>query len=372
MNNFWNETIWKGINDEVRKVAGTIRVAQKVFPTTILDNPSSIPDDTIDLATFSIPEGLTKAFVEIAVPFSLTPNQVAYEATLQTGLKLAKLDAAVLAFIEDLIVFQGINATLPQTPANIVVKNQGSADTGLLGLASDNPPIAPIPVDLLNPLKPGYGANTLNAVVLGIGRLNGNSQPGPFALILDYRVVSDVYSILGPSLTTVADLITPLVTGGLFGTAALPPWTGLLVSLGGEPTTIYVGIEATTAFTFMDQQDNYSFRVFERVQFGARDPRAFVRLDFAAPKPIISKIEPATGKPGGGGGDTITITGQYLAGVSAVYFGTVLAAKPYKYVDDGCIKVVSPNQAAGIVDITVTTTKGSTSDITASDKFTYP
>jgi hypothetical protein len=45
MNNFWNETIWKGINDEVRKVAVTVRVAQKVFPTVILDNPSNIPDD---------------------------------------------------------------------------------------------------------------------------------------------------------------------------------------------------------------------------------------------------------------------------------------------------------------------------------------
>ena len=93
MSNFWNETIWKGINDEVRKVATTVRVAQKIFPAIILDNPSSIPDETFNLKTFTIPEGLTKPFVEISAPFSLTPNQVAYESSLHTGLKLAKLRA---------------------------------------------------------------------------------------------------------------------------------------------------------------------------------------------------------------------------------------------------------------------------------------
>src|SRR5208283_3470241 len=97
--NIWNEMIWKGINDEARKVAGTIRVAQKVFPTAILDNPSNIPDDTFDLKTFTIAEGSTKPFVEISGSFSLTSNQLTYEGNLQTGLKLAKLRAADLARI---------------------------------------------------------------------------------------------------------------------------------------------------------------------------------------------------------------------------------------------------------------------------------
>ena len=132
MSNFWNDTIWKGINDEVRKVAGAIRVAQKVFPTIILDNPSSIPDDTFDLQTFTIPEGLTKPFVEISAPFSLTPNQVAYESSLHTGLKLAKLRAAALAQVEDLVLFQGKDAPLPAGFPQ--PRNLASADTGLLGM----------------------------------------------------------------------------------------------------------------------------------------------------------------------------------------------------------------------------------------------
>src|SRR5271165_981231 len=131
MSNFWNDTIWKGINDEVRKVAGAIRVAQKVFPTVILDNPSNIPDDTFDLQNFAIPEGLTKPLVEISAPFSLTPNQVAYESSLHTGLKLAKLRAAAIAQVEDLVLFQGRNAILPAGVPQ--PRNLTSAGAGLLG-----------------------------------------------------------------------------------------------------------------------------------------------------------------------------------------------------------------------------------------------
>jgi Encapsulating protein for peroxidase len=284
MNNFWNETIWKGINDEVRKVAGTVRVAQKVFPTVILDNPSDIPDDKIDLTNFSIQEGSTKAFVEIAVPFSTTPNQVAHEATLQTGLKLARLDAAVVGFIEDLIVFQG-NVPPPKTPPNILVRNGGSAGNGLLGIATPTtgytPPNVPIIVKPLDPKKPGvYGQNTFNGVVQAISELNQNSQAGPFGLFLENSVFADTYAAVAPSFIITADRITPLVTGGFVGTAALPPKTGLLASLGGEPTTLYVGTDVTTEFTLRDQAGSYFFRVYERFQFNARDSRAFVRLDF--------------------------------------------------------------------------------------------
>jgi len=335
------------------------------------------------VANNTIFEGLTKPLVEISVLFRLTPNQVANEASLQTALKLAKLRASDLARIEDLIIFQGNNAFIPPNPLQprgINVRNQVSAGTGLLGVATDPipgtfPPNPPIRVPLLapppSPPPPGvlYGQNTLAAVVRAIGVLNGNSQPGPFALILDYRIVADVYSVLGGTLTTTADLITPLVTGGLLGTAALPPWTGLLVSLGGEPTTIYVGVEATAAFATESDIEDYRFRVFERVQFDARDPRAFVRLDFAAPKPTISEIDPKRGKAIGG--EPITITGQYFAPVTSVDFGGAPVNPPFEYVDDGCIKVISPRHAVGLVHIRVTTTKGNTSDMTADDQFTY-
>jgi uncharacterized linocin/CFP29 family protein len=129
-----------------------------------------------------------------------------------------------------------------------------------------------------------WGENTFNAVVQGISELNMASQPGPFALILPYRVYADTHLAIGFSFTT-ADRITPLVIGGFCGTAALPVFTGLLVSLGGEPTTLYVGAEATAAFSRKDDEELHFFRVFERVQFSAIDARAFVSLDFTPPAP---------------------------------------------------------------------------------------
>src|SRR5208283_6042328 len=98
------------------------------------------------------------------------------------------------------------------------------------------PPNLPVNVPLLNAGVPGvYGQNTFNAVVTGISELNQNLQPGPFALILEFSVFADTFAAYAPTFIITADRITPLVTGGFFGTTALPPRTGLLVSLGGEP-----------------------------------------------------------------------------------------------------------------------------------------
>jgi IPT/TIG domain len=214
-----------------------------------------------------------------------------------------------------------------------------------------------------------YGQNTLAAVVQGIGVLNGQSQPGSFALILDYRIVADAYSVIGDTLTTTADLITPLVTGGFFGTAALPAFTGLLVSLGGAPITIYVGIEATTAFTTKNNIEDYLFRVFERVQFDARDPRALVRLNFA---PVILRLTPNNGPVNAQ--TPVIIEGFGSGRIESVQFDqTVIgpgnAAGQFQVVDDAHISLLTPARAnAGAVDVTVT----SLDDLTSAPvQFTY-
>jgi hypothetical protein len=92
------------------------------------------------------------------------------------------------------------------------------------------------------------------------------------------------------NLVTTAGGIRPLVEGGFHGTGGLPsmipqgmgagrPGKGLLAALGGDPTALYVGREARAEF-LQKQGTKYIFRVMERVQFVARDPRAFVLLSF--------------------------------------------------------------------------------------------
>jgi hypothetical protein len=66
---FWNDQVWGSLDDGVTKTVGAIRVLQKVFPTTQLDNATSVPADVFDPGTMSIAEGLTRPFIELVVEF---------------------------------------------------------------------------------------------------------------------------------------------------------------------------------------------------------------------------------------------------------------------------------------------------------------
>jgi uncharacterized linocin/CFP29 family protein len=268
----WNESTWQDVDEAVLAEVGRIRVVQKVFPSTTIAGASHVPADIFDPKTMSIAEGQTKPLIELSVEFPLTQSQVQNEATLKTSRTLARLATKSLALAEDLLFFQGAAAPLPP---EVKVVNRNSVDGGLLGAAQNVIKVTPLDG------KPGvYGENTFKAVIQGISTLTGSAQPGPYALILESEIHADTYAPLPTTLVTTADRITPLVTGGFYGTGTLPTKTGLLVSLGGEPTTVYLGQEAATAYTQEDQDGNARFRVYERVQVIARDARAFVRLEF--------------------------------------------------------------------------------------------
>src|SRR3954453_477460 len=90
----WDPAVWEEINTAVRVEVGRVRVAQKVFPATVLSGaPTTVPDDAIKFPDFSIDEGRTKTFVEISQLFSLTAGQVAQEPTLKTAKTLARMAA---------------------------------------------------------------------------------------------------------------------------------------------------------------------------------------------------------------------------------------------------------------------------------------
>jgi uncharacterized linocin/CFP29 family protein len=270
----WNPQVWGEIDKAILAEVGRIRVAQKIFPSSPTNNGQYVPADKFDAKTMTIAEGQTRPFLEISLEFSLTQGQVDGETTLRTGRTLARLAAKSVALAEDLLFFQGEKVKLPH---GVKVVNQKSADNGLLGVRA----IKSIDVEPLKAANPGiYGENTFREVVKGVTELTKEGQPGPYALILESSVYADTYAPLANTLTTTADRLMPLVSGGYYGTGTLPPSTGLLVSLGGEPTTLYVGQDATAAYTQPDNQGNSRFRVFERVQLVARDPAAYVRLNF--------------------------------------------------------------------------------------------
>lgn len=272
----WTKDVWQDIDKAVLAEVGPIRVAQKVFPTTTMAGASNVPADVFDPATMSIEEGQTKPFIEISVDFRLTQSQVDNETTLHTARTLAKLAAKSLALAEDTLIFRGGGKDVP-LPRRVKIINRDSAGQGLLGVVAADKTIAVA----AQPGKPGvYGEETFKAVAQGIARLIKDGQPGPFALVLESTIYADTYAPLPSTLVTTADRLIPLLPGGFYGTGTLPESTGFLVSLGGEPTTIYVGVDAITGYTQEDEEGGHRFRVFERVQFVARDPQAYIKLEF--------------------------------------------------------------------------------------------
>jgi uncharacterized linocin/CFP29 family protein len=272
----WNNEIWQGLDQAVLAEVGRVRVAQKVFPSSPNGGAQFVPADIVvddPAQPLQIQEGQTKPFLEISIDFSLTQGQVDNETTLHAGRSLAKRAAKEIALAEDMLFFQGKKAPVS---ARVKVVNKDAAGEGLLNLKGIH--VIDVPADAK---KAGvYGVNTFDKIVEAIAHLTSKAQPGPYALLLSTAVYADAFAPIGGTLTTTADRLTPLVTGGFYGSGTLPASTGLVISLGGEPTSLYVGQDTTTAYTQPDDDGHSRFRVFERVQVVARDTAAFVRLDF--------------------------------------------------------------------------------------------
>ena len=65
----------------------------------------------------------------------------------------------------------------------------------------------------------------------------------------------------------------------VFATAT-DPGLGVLVSVGGNSVDLAVGVDATTAFTQVDSQGQYQFRVYERLALRIKDSAAVEVLVF--------------------------------------------------------------------------------------------
>jgi hypothetical protein len=91
-------------------------------------------------------------------------------------------------------------------------------------------------------------------------------------------------------------------------------------------------------------------------------------IETLAPSPPeISDVSPSTGLTTGG--TSVTISGTGFTGTTAVDFGGVAATGVVVH-DDSSITATSPASSAGVVDVSVTTSAG-TSSMTPADQFTY-
>lgn len=291
----WPQAVWDEINNAIKTEMGKVRIAQKAFSTMPFEKdycPTEVPNDVINFLDpdgLSIKEGSTKPFVELYSEFPLTHAQVCKEPQLRTCKTLARMAAKALALAEDTIFFQGNRG---QLPGGVLAVQRESTANGLLGESSpedannddSNKVTTPIRVARLQNSLTGalWGENTASAIAKSISLLTSKGQAKDYALFLPTTVYSDIYVPSSPaSPVTPADRILPMVEGGLFTTGTLPtsPLQGLLVALAGDPTMLYVGREAAIEFV-RKEGSKYFFRVVERIQYVARDPRALVLLNF--------------------------------------------------------------------------------------------
>jgi uncharacterized linocin/CFP29 family protein len=222
-----------------------------------------------------ITEGKTKPYIEISVEFSLTNGQVTGDPAGSTAQALATMAAKYLALAEDRIFYRGTSELELPEWVKIESGRESIFRDGLVGMG-----VPPIEIAQLQSAVPtNSGAGIYAAIVEGISRLTRLLQAPDFSLILDTEAYALTWgSVLNGEPT--GDALNQLITGGVYNTGAMPPRTGLLVALGGSPTTIYFSDDPKVEMTHRDQKGKFYFRVFERVQIVARDVRAFVTLTY--------------------------------------------------------------------------------------------
>jgi uncharacterized linocin/CFP29 family protein len=289
----WNDHIWSEIDKAVQEEVGRIRIAQKVFPSTVVNNVLPVSANRVVpfgavAPVFPAPDEF-QPFLEISTEFVLTQAQVDGEENVRLAPSFARLAACLIANAEDTVLFLG-SGSIPAL-IGVNVTNPAVVLRGFVAEANANA-VTKVPRPPKGVVAAALG-DILGGVAAGMAELNRRAQPGPFALFLSPNRYAQTFAPAAPgSLQTPGDQINHVVTGGFNMVNSLasvgsvfpvpPPKAdiGILVSLGGEPAKIILGTDAMTAFTFADVQGNYHFRVFERIQMVVRDGRAFQILEF--------------------------------------------------------------------------------------------
>ncbi len=161
------------------------------------------------------------------------------------------------------------------------------------------------------------------------------------------------------------------VAGGTSVTIAGAGFTGATgVAFGMNAATSYT-VDSDTQITAVAPAAYESLAqtvdVVVSTPGGASATSSDDQFGYYVPAPSIASVSPNMGATSGG--TSVTITGAYLAGATAVDFG-VTAASSFTINADGSITAVTPAEAAGKVDVSVVTPSGSSPVVTA-DEFTF-
>lgn len=257
-------------------------------------------------------------------------------------------------------------------PSGILNLQVTSATTnGSLGIGGTATLDGTLNVTLGNNYQPA-GDNPINWTLL-----NHSARVGQFATV--NPPTPNVGAFSGPNYTGTSTSLTwtppPAIIG--LNPNAGPMAGGTLVTINGTNFTGATAVKfGTTAAT--------SFTVVSPVQITATAPAGTGIVDVTVTTPAgsdagaadyftyvaaptVTGVAPSSGPTAGG--TVVTITGTDFTGATAVKFGAMPAAS-FTIVSATQISATAPPQAAGTVDVTVTTV-GGTSAISSADQYTY-
>jgi uncharacterized linocin/CFP29 family protein len=362
----WTDEQWARVNQVIHEEAGRARLAATFLPLfgpleaqsdfvraeTIVDSswPIRIKDrDIIQLAT-------------LQVKLLLRSSQLA-DPELRSALALFRRAANVLGRLEDVVVFNGLQAVSPtggvappfsQLPSvweisggavwEGLLAHSGSANTVLVDRPGAHPPFDP--------------TSLVGAVSEAIGDLEHDGHFGPFAVVLGQDLFLTAQTPYKDIPVLPQDRIIPFLGGGpLLRSTVINGDVGLVLALGGAPVELVVARDVSAQFLQVTDKPEYLFRIRERMALRVKEAKAIVNI---APKepPVLLSASPRWGyaKPSVTQDRRVTIRGLNLLDLwkpstpsspptsppsfpIRIYFGDVEATEPY-YASDGLSIVV--------------------------------
>jgi uncharacterized linocin/CFP29 family protein len=268
----WDLDTWAEIDAAVADEVQRVSVVHQLFGVDKMGAAGqaaiAVPAGQVNpYGVLSVPESVVEAYAELAVPFDLTPAQAEAESTLHQGRALARLAAKRLALAVDQYVLRrpAYNVKLYAPESVGVSSRDGVYEEAATTIGA----------------APGNATQLLRAANQAISNLLTAAWPEPYALLLSNDLYTFAYSSIGGSTDTPVKRLAGRVEH-VFTSPALTTTEGVLVSLAGEPITIYIarhaGVTFTGAISNARSSVHYRFRVSERLQYVIKDPTAIVTL----------------------------------------------------------------------------------------------
>ena len=320
----WTDEQWARVNKVIQEEASHARVAATFLPligplpgdtdfvrAEVISYPEISESETITLGggqpqPATIGPGLLgqrenihvadRVIIKLATLQVRVPVRGAQIADpeMQSVLALFRRAANVLARLEDLVVFRGLDAN--GTPVggpgglpSVWEIHGGEATLGLWGNPANWPWPAPFPqpkpwqwVQLQWTSESDAGRALVIAVSSAIGALEAGGHFGPFAVVLGQGLFLIAQTPGGDGYALPQDRIIPFLGGGsLLRSSTLSDYegcSGVVVALGGAPIELVVATDMSLQFLQVTDEPRYLFRVRERIALRVKDADAIVRL----------------------------------------------------------------------------------------------